>query len=84
MVNGLDIMNRRTSNMQDVIDITIATFHAGNFVKNWHATEEVSCLDHRYIRFTITGIDSMVGSFVIVAELTGSPLELTCWVAWVV
>ena len=42
---------------QEVIDITIATIHAGNFIKDWHVTEEVSCSDHRYIRFTVTGID---------------------------
>jgi hypothetical protein len=52
-----------TSNRQEVIDITIATLYAGNFVKNWHVTEEVSCSDHRYIRFTITGIDRIVEVF---------------------
>jgi hypothetical protein len=55
MANGLDIMNKRnrptfvTSNRQEVIDITIATFYARNFIKDWHVTEEVSCSDHRYI-----------------------------------
>jgi hypothetical protein len=40
MANGLDIMNRGyrptfvTSNRQEVIDITIATLYAGNFIKN--------------------------------------------------
>jgi hypothetical protein len=54
MANGLDIMNKGnrptfvTSNRQEIIDITIATFYAGNFIKGWHVTEEVSCLDHRY------------------------------------
>jgi len=43
-----------------VIDITIATFHAGNLMKDWHVTEEVSCSDHRYIRFTVMGIDHSV------------------------
>jgi len=66
MTNGLDIMNRGnrptfvTSNRQEVIDNTIATFHAGNFIKDWHVTEEVSCSDHRYIRFTVMGIDHSV------------------------
>jgi hypothetical protein len=46
-----------TSTRQEVIDITIATLYAGNFVKDWNVTEEVSCSDHRYIRFTVTGID---------------------------
>jgi len=47
MANGLDIMNRGnrptfvTSNRQKVIDITIATLYAGNFIKEWHVTEEV-------------------------------------------
>jgi hypothetical protein len=55
MTNGLDIMNRGyrptfvTTNRQAVIDITIATLYAGNFVKDWHVTDEVSCSDHRYI-----------------------------------
>jgi hypothetical protein len=26
-------------------------------LKDWHVTEEVSCSDHRYIQFNITGID---------------------------
>jgi hypothetical protein len=61
MANGLDIMNKGNRptfvicNRQEVIDITIATFYAGNVIKNWHLTEEVSCSDHRYIRFTATG-----------------------------
>jgi hypothetical protein len=48
MANGLDIMNRGnrptffTTNRQEVIDITIATFYAGNLIKDWHVTEEVS------------------------------------------
>jgi hypothetical protein len=49
-----------TSNRQEVIYITIATLHAGNFIKDWHVTEEVSCSDHRHIRFTVMGIDHSV------------------------
>jgi hypothetical protein len=55
MANGLDIMSKGnrspfvTSNMQEVIDITTATFYAGNFIKDWHENKEVSCSDHRYI-----------------------------------
>jgi hypothetical protein len=66
MANGLDIMNRGnkptlvTSNRQKVIDITIATFYVGSFIKNCHVSEEVSCSDHRYIQFTVTGIDRSV------------------------
>ena len=66
MANGLDIMNRgnrptfATSKRQEVIDITIATFHAGNLIKDWHVTEEVSRSDHRYIRFNVMGIDHSV------------------------
>jgi hypothetical protein len=61
MANGLDIMNKGnrptfvTCNRQEVIDITIATLYTGNFIKNWHVSEEVSCSDHRYIRFIVTG-----------------------------
>ena len=66
MANGLDIMNRGnrstfvTTNRQQVIDITIATFYAGNLINDWHVTEEVSCSDHKYIRFTVRGIDHSV------------------------
>jgi hypothetical protein len=66
MANGLDVMNRDnkptfvTSNRQEVIDITIATLHTGSFIKDWHVTEEVSCSDHRYIRFTVMGNDNSV------------------------
>jgi len=66
MANGLDIMNRGnrptyvTSNRQEIIAITIATLYAGNFIKDWHVTEEVSCSDNRYNRFTVTGIDHSV------------------------
>jgi hypothetical protein len=55
MANGLDIMNKGnrpafvTSNRQEVIGITIATFYAGNFIKDWHVTEEVSYSDNRYL-----------------------------------
>jgi hypothetical protein len=69
MANGLDIMNRGnrptfvTINRQEVIDITIATFYAGNLIKDWHVTEEVSCSDHRYIRFTVMGIDQTVKTY---------------------
>ena len=55
MANNLDIMdngNRHTfvtCNRQEVIDITIATFYAGSFIRDWYVTEEVSYSDHRYI-----------------------------------
>jgi hypothetical protein len=55
MANGLDIMNQGnrptfvTSTRQEVIDITIANIYAGNLVKDWNVTGEVSCSDHRYI-----------------------------------
>jgi hypothetical protein len=49
-----------TSNRQEVIDIMIATFYPGNFIKDWHVTEEVSCSDHRYFQFTVMGIDCLV------------------------
>jgi hypothetical protein len=69
MANGLDTMNRGnrptfvTTNRQRVIDITIATFYAGNLIKDWHVTEEGSCSDHRYIRFTVMGIDHTVKTY---------------------
>ena len=69
MTNGLDIMNRSnrptfvTSNRQEVINITIATLYIGNFTKGWHVTEEESCSDHRYIRFTVIGIKHSIEIF---------------------
>jgi hypothetical protein len=66
MANGLDIMNKGNRptfvicNRQEVIEIRIATFYTGNFIKNWHLSEEVSCSDHRYIRFTVMGTDRSV------------------------
>jgi hypothetical protein len=69
MANGLDIMNRgnrptfATSHRQEVTDLTIATFYAGKFIKNWHVCEEVSCSDHRYIQFTVKGIDRSVEDY---------------------
>ena len=66
MANGPAIMIRGnrptfvTSNRQEVIDVTIATLYTGNFIKDWHVTQEVSCSDHRYIHFTVTGIDRSV------------------------
>jgi hypothetical protein len=69
MANGLDIMNRGnrptffTTNRQEVIDITIPTFYASNLINDWHVTEEVSCSDHIYIRFTVMGIDHTVKTY---------------------
>jgi hypothetical protein len=66
MANGLDIMNRGnrptfvTTNRQEVIDITIAPLYADNLIKDWHVTEEVTCSDHRFIQFTVRGIDHSV------------------------
>jgi len=51
------------SNRQEVIDVTIATFYVGNFIKNWYVSEEASCSDHRYIRFTVTGIDRLTAVY---------------------
>ena len=67
--NGLDIMNTGnrptfvTSNRQEVIDITVAALYIGNLTTDWHVTEEVSCSDHRYTRFTAMGIDHSVETF---------------------
>jgi hypothetical protein len=66
MANGLYIMNRGnrpiffTTNRQAVIEITITTLYACNFVKDWHVTDEVSCSDRRYIRFNIMGVDRII------------------------
>jgi hypothetical protein len=63
LANGLDIMNQGnrptfvTLTRQEVINITIVTIYAGNFVRDWNVNGEVSCSGHRYIQFTITGTD---------------------------
>jgi hypothetical protein len=83
MANDLDIMNKGnkpsfvTFNRQEVVDVTVATFYAGNFIEDWHVTEEVSCSDHRYIQFNITGIDHLVEFIIIHTGLIGSLLEMT-------
>ena len=69
MANGSDIMNRGnkhtfiTYNRQDVIEITIVPVCVGNFTKDWHLTEEVSCSDHTYFRFIVTGIERSVEDY---------------------
>jgi hypothetical protein len=66
MANDLDIMNKSnrptfvTSNGHKVTDIIIAIIYVGNFVKNWHVPEEVSCSDHRHIQFNITGFKNVL------------------------
>jgi alpha-galactosidase/6-phospho-beta-glucosidase family protein len=52
-----------TSTMQEVIDITVATLSASNLVKDRHVSEEVSCSDHRYIRFTVMGINHTITTY---------------------
>jgi hypothetical protein len=51
------------SNRQKVIGISIATIHASNYINNLPVTQEVSCSDHRYIRFTLTGIYHLVAVY---------------------
>jgi hypothetical protein len=52
-----NVRHNVTSTMQEFVDIAIATLYAGNFIKDWNVTAEVSCSDYRYIRFAVTGID---------------------------
>jgi hypothetical protein len=86
MANVLDIMNGGnrptfvTSNRQEVIDITIATFHDGNLIKDWHVTEEVSCSDYRYIQFTVMGIDHSVVTYRNPHRTDWKSFKLTCQV----
>ena len=69
MANNLDIMNRGnnptfvTGQRQEVLDITITTSYVGNFIKNWHVSEEESCSDHRHIRFEITCIKREITTY---------------------
>ena len=86
MANGLDIMNRGNkptflaSNRQEVVDITIATVYAGNFIKDWHVTEEVSCSDHRYIPLLLRILANQLKFIANHAGPTGSLSEATCWI----
>jgi hypothetical protein len=83
MANGLDIMNRGnsptfvTSNRQELRDIRVATLYASNLVKDWHESEKVSCSDHRYIRFTVMGINHTTTTHSD-PRRTGSHFEQTC------
>jgi hypothetical protein len=69
IAHGLDIMNKGnrptfvTTNRQEIIDVMIATFYADNLIKDWHVTEEVSCSDSRYIRFTVMVINHTVKTY---------------------
>jgi hypothetical protein len=82
MANGLDIMNKGnrstfvTCNRQEVIDITIATFYADNFIKTG-----------MYLRKLVVQTSATADSRVLTVRLkfivihvgpTGSPLEHTC------
>jgi hypothetical protein len=43
-------------NRKEVIDLTLGTNERGNLVSNWHASDEPSLSDHRYICFQIGSI----------------------------
>ncbi|XP_061705684.1 uncharacterized protein LOC133516677 [Cydia pomonella] len=43
-------VNRRS---RTIIDLTLATEKASRLISGWHVSKEVSCSDHRWIRFDI-------------------------------
>nr|XP_023017424.1 uncharacterized protein LOC111506548 [Leptinotarsa decemlineata] len=62
MTNNLDILNKGNkptfvnSRRSEVIDVTIGTTFASNYVWKWNVSDEESCSDHRHINFEIGGI----------------------------
>jgi hypothetical protein len=53
--SNLNILNQGNEptfvirNRKGVIDLTLGTNRIGNLVSNWHASDEPSSSDHRYI-----------------------------------
>jgi hypothetical protein len=45
------------SNRSEVIDLTLETDWIGNLVRNWHASDEPSLSDHRYILLQIANVE---------------------------
>lgn len=56
---NLKVLNRGseptfvTSRAQTIIDITLATEYISQFITDWHVSDEVSCCDHRRIRYKL-------------------------------
>lgn len=42
-----------TSRAQTIIDLTLATEQVSQFILDWHVSNELSCSDHRWIRFNL-------------------------------
>lgn len=57
--NNLILLNKGSeptfinARSQTIIDLTIATSGISNSILNWHVSNELSCSDHRWIRFTM-------------------------------
>jgi hypothetical protein len=60
--SNLNILNRRNElafvvcNRKEVIELTLGTNKIGNLVSNWHASDEPSLSDHKYICFQTCNI----------------------------
>lgn len=56
---NLDIINRGnkptfvTRRAKTIIDLTLANEGGANLISNWHVSDELSCSDHRWIRFQL-------------------------------
>jgi hypothetical protein len=60
---NLNILNKGNeptfvvSNRQEVIDLTLGTDKIGDLVSNWHASDETSLSDNRYILFQVSDLE---------------------------
>jgi hypothetical protein len=87
IANGLDIMNKGnrptfvTCNRQEVTDITIATFYAVNFIKNYLRKLVLQTTDTSDLLVRVLTV--WLKFIIIHTGPSGSPLELTCWVVCV-
>jgi hypothetical protein len=84
MANGLDLMNKGnrptfvTCNMHEVIDITIATLYAGNFIKNGMYLRKSTVQTTDTFDLLLRVLTDQLKFIVIHVGPNGSPLELTC------
>ncbi|CAH2097628.1 unnamed protein product [Euphydryas editha] len=59
LATNLNVMNKGseptfvTSRSQTIIDLTLATEHASEYISEWHVSDDVSCSDHRWIKYNL-------------------------------
>ncbi|XP_045453518.1 uncharacterized protein LOC123662762 [Melitaea cinxia] len=59
LATKLNVINRGseptfvTSRSQTIIDLTLATEHVSEYISDWHVSDDVSCSDHRWIKYNL-------------------------------